>query len=322
MHTPANPPMNYLQAFGDKAEAISVLTWALLWLSIVVIAIVTLLTVVGVLTRRTALDARDAGREPILRRSGGLSWITIGVSISTVALLGAMVWNAYTMAAISKPPRDPAIAIEVIGHQWWWQFRYKSGDPARIFDTANEAHIPTGEPVRLEVRTNDVIHSFWIPALGGKIDLIPGQTNVSWFEVGKPGVYRGQCAEYCGRQHAHMALTVVADTPDAFRAWREAQERPAQKPQGPLASEATLFTGRCGACHTVRGTLAGGKLGPDLTHVMSRSGIAANTLSNNPAGLTGWIADPQSAKPGNMMPRLELDASELTRIRNFVQSLK
>ncbi|WP_442755684.1 cytochrome c oxidase subunit II [Methylocystis sp. JAN1] len=322
MQTPASPPMNYLQAFGDKAEAISVLTWALLWLSIVVVAIVTLLTIAGVWTRRTSLDANEAAREPIIRRGGGLSWITIGVALSTIALFGAMIWNAYTMAAINRPPREPTLAIEVVGYQWWWRFRYKSDDPSKIFETANEAHIPTGEPVRLEVRAEDVIHSFWIPALGGKTDLIPGQTNVSWLVAGKPGVYRGQCAEYCGRQHAHMALTVVAESPDAFRAWREAQQRPAQKPQGPLAADAVLFTGRCGACHTVRGTLAGGRLGPDLTHVMSRGDIAANTLPNSPAGLTGWIADPQSAKPGNMMPRLELEASELTRIRNFVQSLK
>lgn len=322
MQTPASPPMNYLQAFGEKAETISVLTWALLWLSIAVVAIIALLTVVGVWSRRTAFEAGETAREPVMRQGGGLSWITIGVTLSTIALFGAMIWNAYTMAAISKPPRDPGLTIEVIGRQWWWQFRYKSGDPAKIFDTANEAHIPTGEPIRLEVRTEDVIHSFWIPALGDKLDLIPGQTNISWFEADKAGVYRGQCAEYCGRQHAHMALTVVAEAPEAFRAWREAQQRPAQKPQGGLTAGATLFTSRCGACHTVRGTLAGGKLGPDLTHLMSRSGIAAETLPNNAAGLTGWIADPQSMKPGNKMPRLDLEASELTRIRDFVQSLK
>ncbi len=322
MPTPAAPPMNYLQAFGDKAEAISLLTWALLALSIAVIAIITLLTAAGVFMRRTPLTAHETGREPIVRPGGGLSWITVGVAFSTLALFGAMAWNAYTMAAINKPPRAPAFTIEVIGHQWWWQFRYRSDDPAEIFDTANEAHIPTGAPVRLEVHTQDVIHSFWIPALGEKIDLIPNQTNVTWFEAHTPGVYRGQCAEYCGRQHAHMAIAVVAETPDAFHAWRAAQLRAAEKQQGDLAAGEAMFQARCGACHTVRGTLAGGKLGPDLTHVASRAGIASNTLQNTTATLTGWIADPQRIKPGNKMPTLELQAPELAMIRRYVESLK
>ncbi len=322
MPTPAVPPMNYLQAFGDKAEIISLLTWALLALSIAVVAIIALLTAAGVFMRRTPLTAQDTGREPVVRRGGGLSWITVGVAVSTLALFGAMAWNAYTMAAINKPPREPALTIELIGHQWWWQFRYKNDDPAQVFDTANEAHIPTGAPVRLEVHTQDVIHSFWIPALGDKIDLIPNQTNVTWFEADKPGVYRGQCAEYCGRQHAHMAIAVVAETPDAFQGWRAAQLRPAEKQQGDLAAGQKMFQARCGACHTVRGTLAGGMLGPDLTHVASRAGIAANTLQNTTATLTGWIADPQRIKPGNKMPTLELQAPELTLIRRYVESLK
>jgi cytochrome c oxidase subunit II len=145
---------------------------------------------------------------------------------------------------------------------------------------------------------------------------------VSWFEASVPGVYRGQCAEYCGRQHAHMALTVVAQTPDDFHAWREAQLRPAQKARGDLVTGETLFTTRCGACHTVRGTFAGGKLGPDLTHIMSRGAIAANTLQNTTATLTGWIADPQRIKPGNKMPTLDLSGSELTTIRTYLQGLK
>lgn len=322
MPTPAFPPMSYLQAFGQKAEAISLLTWALLVLSIAVVAIIALLTAIGVTLRRTTLAAEETRREPISRESGGLSWITVGVALSTLALFGSMAWNAYTMAAINKPSRDPALTIEVIGHQWWWQFRYKSDDPALVFDTANEAHIPTGAPVRLEVHTGDVIHSFWIPGLGDKIDLIPNQTNVSWFEAEKPGVYRGQCAEYCGRQHAHMALTVVAQAADDFRAWRDAQLRPARKAPDDLATGEALFETRCGACHTVRGTLAGGKLGPDLTHLMSRSAIAANTLQNTTATLTGWIADPQRIKPGAGMPALELPAPELTGIRSYLESLK
>lgn len=322
MPTPASPPMNYLQAFGDKAEAIALLTWAMLVLSIAVVAIIALLTAAGVVLRRSRLAVEDTGRAPIQRPSGGLSWITVGVAISTPALVGSMAWNAYTMAAINRPPRAPALTIEVIGHQWWWQFRYLSDDPTQIFDTANEAHIPTGAPVRILVRSEDVIHSFWIPALGDKLDLIPGQTNASWFEANRPGVYRGQCAEYCGRQHAHMALTVVAQTPEAFHGWRAAQLRPAQRATGDLENGEALFGARCGACHTVRGTLAGGVFGPDLTHLMSRGAIAADTLQNTTATLTGWIADPQRIKPGAKMPTLELPGTELTKIRSYLQSLK
>lgn len=317
-----SPPMNYLQAFSGKAETIATLTWALLILSIVVVVIIAALTFVGVFRRRSSRLAVETGREPIAREEGGLSWITIGVAISTIALFGGMAWNAYTMAAINRSPRDPALTIVVIGHQWWWQFRYKSANPSQIFDTANEVHIPVGQPVRFEVETVDVIHSFWIPALGDKIDLIPGQTNETWLEASQPGVYRGQCSEYCGRQHAHMAVTVVADTPEDFEAWRVAQLRPAKPQAGALASAQTLFVARCGACHTVRGASAGGRLGPDLTHLMSRRSIAADTLPNTLAYLSGWIADPQAIKPGAKMPVLELSAPELSTIRQYLETLE
>lgn len=317
--TPPTPPMNFLQAFGDKASVIASLTWAMLILSIVVVVVVTALTLVGVLKRRTTVGAADARFEPILRPSGGLSWITIGVSISTLALLGGMVWNAYTMAAIDKPPRDPALTIRVIAHQWWWEYRYRTEAPSESFQTANEAHIPLGEPVRIEVESTDVIHSFWAPALGDKIDVIPGQTNRTWFEANTPGVYRGQCSEYCGKQHAHMGIVIVAESPEQFRSWRDAQLQPAASMNS--AGEA-LFVARCGACHTVRGTRAWGMLGPDLTHLMSRAGIAANTLPNTPANLSGWIADPQRIKPGAKMPMLALSAPELSVIRDYLETLK
>lgn len=317
-----SPPMNYLQAFSDKAQTIAYLTWALLILSIVVVVIITALTLLGVWRRRATLDALETSRGPILRPAGGMSWITIGVAISTLALLGGMAWNAYTMAAINKPTREPALTIKVIAHQWWWEFRYSSGGPSQYFQTANEAHIPVGEPVRIEVETSDVIHSFWAPALGEKIDAIPGQTNRTWLEAAKPGVYRGQCSEYCGRQHAHMGLVIVADTAKDFDAWREKQLRPAEKPASELAGADRLFTARCGGCHALRGTTAAGMLGPDLTHLMSRSGLAANTLSNTPANLTGWIADPQGIKPGAKMPTLDLSARELTILHHYLQSQK
>jgi len=318
----ANAPMNYLRSFGPRADEIAALTWALLIVSILVVVIVSVLVLVGVLRRRALQPDNQVRLEPIGHGSStGVLWIYIGVGLSTLALLGMMVWTGYTMAAINKPARDPKLTIEIIGHQWWWQVRYLSEDSSRIFETANEIHIPVGEPVAFKVRTDDVIHSFWVPPLGDKLDLIPNQINFTWLEASQPGTYRGQCAEFCGKQHAHMALAVVADKPDEFQRWWGDQLKPASiEPQ--IAVGEALFTARCGACHSVRGTRAGGRLGPDLTHVMGRGTIAAVTLPNKIAYLSGWIADPQRIKPGNLMPTLDISGPELAQIRDFLVSLK
>jgi len=318
----ANAPMNYLRSFGPRADEIAALTWALLIVSILVVVIVSVLVLVGVLRRRALQPDNQVRLEPIGHGSStGVLWIYIGVGLSTLALLGMMVWTGYTMAAINKPARDPKLTIEIIGHQWWWQVRYLSEDSSRIFETANEIHIPVGEPVAFKVRTDDVIHSFWVPPLGDKLDLIPNQINFTWLEASQPGTYRGQCAEFCGKQHAHMALAVVADKPDEFQRWWGDQLKPAPiEPQ--IAVGEALFTARCGACHSVRGTRAGGRLGPDLTHVMGRGTIAAVTLPNKIAYLSGWIADPQRIKPGNLMPTLDISGPELAQIRDFLVRLK
>jgi cytochrome c oxidase subunit 2 len=317
----AAAPMNYLQSYGPRADQIATLTWALLILSILVIVIIGGLVIAGVMRRR-APEHSEVRLEPVTHGSGtGVSWIHIGGGLSILALFGAMVWTGYTMAAVQRPPSDPKLTIEVIGHQWWWQLRYGSSDHSRVFDTANEIHIPVGEPVQFRVHTGDVIHSFWVPPLGDKLDLIPNQTNTTWLQASQPGTYRGQCAEFCGRQHAHMGLLVIADPPEQFQRWWDDQLKPASAdPQ--TATGETLFTVRCGACHTVRGTRAGGRLGPDLTHLMSRQTIAAATLPNKLAYLSGWIADPQRIKPGNLMPRLDISGPELEQIRGFLALLK
>ncbi len=228
-----------------------------------------------------------------------------------------------TLAQIGRPPQEPAFTVEVIGHQWWWEIRYLSDQPARNFTTANEIHIPVGETVAVKLISRDVIHSFWVPALGGKTDLIPGQTNVTWMEADKPGVYRGQCAEYCGLQHAHMALTVVAQEPEAFEAWRAGQLEPASEANTErVQAGLTAFIQKCGICHTVRGTRAQGIVGPDLSHLMERRTLAAGTLPNTPGNLAGWIADPQHVKPGNFMPQPQLSAAELLRILAFLKTLE
>jgi cytochrome c oxidase subunit 2 len=189
--------------------------------------------------------------------------------------------------------------------------------------TANEIHIPVGRPVRFEVVAGDVIHSFWIPELAGKTDLIPGQRNVMWLEADHPGVYRGQCAEYCGMQHSKMAMSVVADPPAAFGAWLARQRLPAASPSDPdmVAGEAVFTTSACALCHTIRGTPARGRVGPDLTHLASRRMIAAGTLPNTRGYLAGWIANPQALKPGNVMPAVPLRPTELQVLITYLQSL-
>lgn len=205
---------------------------------------------------------------------------------------------------------EPAIRIEVVGEQWWWRVRYPG------FETANEIRIPAGQPVELVLSSADVIHSFWIPSLAGKVDMIPGRTNRLRLGAQREGMFRGQCAEYCGGPHAHMALYVIAETPERFAAWLEAQRRPA-------ASGNSLFNARCAVCHTVRGTPAAGTRGPDLTHVGTRASIGAGLLPNNAGTLAGWIASSQHLKPGNLMPSFEdLSATELRALAGYLEGLK
>ena len=315
----AASPMGLLHADGLMAKRILPLTQALLIVSAVVVVIITALVLIAVFRRGRGGAVADT---PLLE-SPGRGWIPIGVGLSTIVLFGLVIWTSITMAEIANPPGKPALSINVRGHQWWWEFVYQSDDPSQIFVTANEIHIPVGKPVRFTLNGEDVIHTFWVPSLGGKIQLIPGQTNVTWLQADRPGVYRGQCSQYCGEQHAHMIFSVFADPPDAFEAWRKNQLRAAPQP---ATDEARLgeqrFIGRCGACHTVRGASANGRVGPDLTHLMSRATIAGGELPNNPGYLSGWIANPQNLKPGSLMPNPELSGPDLASIRSFLVTLK
>jgi cytochrome c oxidase subunit 2 len=315
-------PLNYLTSLGAKADATRPLTWGVMLVSVTVVVLVALL-LIGAIRHRPGIPAAAPGqRLDVGPDSGGLNWLWIGVGLSSVVLLLSVVWTVVVLAEIARPARKPAVVIEVTGKQWWWQVRYLSDDPAQIFATANEIHIPTGEPVLFKLVGGDVIHSFWIPALAGKTDAIPGQTNETWLEAREPGVYRGQCTEYCGIEHAHMSLVVIAQSPPDFAAWEAHQLQSPAMPNGQALAGMNDFNMRCAGCHAVRGTNAAGALGPDLSHLMQRTTLGAGTLPNDPQHLAQWISDPQGVKPGNLMQKPELSGAELAAIDTYLGTLQ
>lgn len=224
------------------------------------------------------------------------------------------------------PPSPGAVRVHVIGKQWWWEVRYETvrGDTKTVV-LANELRIPVNEPVELLLTSSDVIHSFWVPSLAGKVDMIPGRTNRLIVRTSEPGLYRGQCAEYCGGQHALMALYMRAEPRAEFEAWLERQAQPVSLPDDAFlrAGYDAFFKGECPDCHTVRGTPAKGTSGPDLTHVGSRHALAAGTLRNHVGTMAGWIAGAQDIKPGNPMPDSEIHTGqELRALSAWLGSLQ
>ena len=314
-------PMTYLRTQGPAADPIAALGWGLTVVSLLVILIVAGLVLIASARARTPQGRLSA--IGIARPPGGLRWIVVGTGVSTLVLFGIVVWTLLTLAAVAGAPQTPAFTIEIHAHQWWWEARYLDGASDRTFVTANELHVPVGAAVQLRLIGDDVIHSFWIPALAGKTDVIPGQTNLAWIQANATGVYRGQCTEYCGVQHAHMAEAVYADSPADFERWWANQLNEAATPTAPAAHDGeAVFLNHCAACHTVRGAAAGGILGPDLTHLMSRQTLGAGTLPNDAASLEHWVADAQSVKPGCRMPTLDLPRAQLEAVTAYLQTLR
>jgi cytochrome c oxidase subunit 2 len=317
----AEAPMAFLRTYGPAGYPVTALGWGLGIISVMVVVIIGILLLAAIFRGR-----RNMSRAPealaVNRDAGGMSWIYIGVGISSAVLLGCIVWTLVTITAIASPTGTSALTIHVIAHQWWWEVHYVTPH-GPSFTTANEIHIMVGQPVRIELTSADVIHSFWVPQLAGKMDVIPGQTNITWLQADKPGTYRGQCAVFCGAQHAHMALQVIVDKPKQFQAWWNRQGKPAPMPESADARRGQkVFGARCAACHTVRGTSAGGIVGPDLTHLMSRHMLAAGMLPNNRGNLAAWISDPQGIKYGSRMPNLMLSPSELSAVVAYLDTLK
>lgn len=271
-----------------------------------------------------ALGGEAARRTLRSRRfilAGGVAFPVVVLSVLLLHTLGLA-----RALSLPLPGGTPPLTIQVTGHQFWWEIRYPGTLPDGGVVTANEIHIPTGRDILLEVTASDVIHSLWIPALHGKIDLIPGHVNRRLLRADRPGVMRGQCTEYCGAQHALMAFYVVAHRPEEFEAWLGRQRLPAEAPRDEflaMGREAFGAAG-CGGCHTVRGTPWQGRLGPDLTHVGSRLSLAAGVLDNHRGTLAGWIAGAQDLKPGNRMPSFAaaLDGAELRAVAAWLESLK
>jgi cytochrome c oxidase subunit II len=306
---------------SEPASQLANLGWLLTIVGMIVIAIIAVLLLIPALR---GWRAGRAGEIQPVHSGDGERWIVIGgIAIPLAILIGVFAVTAATLSRTSHAPTRARFMIEITGRQWWWEVRYPSPDPQQTFTTANEIHIPVGEPIALRLQSTDVIHSFWVPQLQGKIDVIPGQTNTFWLRADSAGVYRGQCAEYCGIQHAHMAMQVVAQPRAQFESWAAQQRRPAASPSDSLASAGrdAFEHQACALCHAIQGTGAHGQMGPDLTHVASRLMLAAGTIPNTPGHLAGWIMNSQTIKPGNDMPQMNLDRASLHAITAYLATL-
>ncbi|HBT32207.1 MAG TPA: cytochrome c oxidase subunit II [Pusillimonas sp.] len=247
-----------------------------------------------------------------------------GIAFPLVVLSVLLFYTLRAASFMIEVEGRPAVRIEVNGEMWWWRVRYLDSAGQVLFETANDIRIPSGEPVTFLLKSDNVIHSFWIPNLAGKLDMVPGRVNRLRLRAREPGVYQGQCAEYCGAQHAKMRFDVQVLAPDAYQDWLALQLEPAREPVDPLLQTGMRhFMQACAQCHAIRGTAAKGTLGPDLTHVGSRHTLAAGVLPNNVGSLAGWIAGSQHIKPGNQMPSFtNLSGPDLRAIAHYMESLK
>jgi cytochrome c oxidase subunit II len=285
------------------------------WISAVVFVVVVGMLAAG-LWRRRSND--EDPRRPV---KWGEPFILIaGVVIPAVVLVAVFLISLRDMSELSAPDEDAELTIDVVGHDWWWEATYEPSGAV----TANEIHIPAGRPVRVRLTTDDVIHSFWVPQLQVKVDMIPGKTNDMWLEADEPGRYRGQCAEFCGLQHANMIFYVVAQTPDDFESWLNDQALPAAQPDVSSAAqgEDVFMNSTCVGCHAIRGTEATANVGPDLTHIGGRRTIAAGVIENTRANMATWILDPQEVKPGAVMPPTDLSSDELNDLLDYLGQLE
>lgn len=307
---------------GVQAASVSGLFNAYFDVSLVVVALV--LAALGFALNRPAVPANEK-TEPFLPATQGkrraVLWATV---VTVLTLIGLLIGSVATGHAMASLAGDKPLVVEVIGRKWWWEFRYPSAGPATRFSTAYELHLPVGRPVELKLMASDVIHSFWLPSIAGKLDAIPGKDRVLHLRVDRPGVYEGQCAEFCGLQHANMRFLVVAESPAEFAAWRAHQLGTPAPPSDALAQRGleVFLSSRCDSCHAISGTTAFGSVGPNLTHLGSRRKLAMGTLPNDDAHLRDWIADPAHSKPGVPMPGTPLSDTESKALAAYLRGLQ
>lgn len=321
-------PSNIFSPGGPAARQIAAFGWLTLILFSVITLVMWLLILWvsarrrGTLTEHLPWNARD---------TLAMRWIFVGgLAVPAIVLTVLFALSLRTMAAFPldgghdehdehRPP-----AIRVTGHQWWWEVQYLRSPEDQQVTTANEIHIPVGQPIDIELVSRDVIHSFWVPQLHGKVDLVPGMINRIRIQADRAGFYGGQCAEYCGTQHAHMGLLIAAEPAAQFERWLTEQRKPATPPveQEAGLGEQLFMDHQCSLCHTVRGTDAHGQVGPDLTHIGSRHRLAANAFPNDTAHLAAWVTHAQSLKPGSQMPSLTaFDGEQLRALVRYLQEL-
>ena len=309
-----------LSPAGPDAALLGRFSWLLFGSGAALFLLVAVLVLASVVRRRR----RSWSRRLVV---GG------GLLLPLPLLLALMLWSGWQASLLAWPFSGTRIQVTVTAHMWWWEVRYRDTVSGREAMLANELRLPVGERVYLALASADVLHAFWVPALAGKVDMVPGRVHGLALRAGAEGRYRGQCAEYCGTQHAAMALDVLAVTPEQFDAWLAHQAAPAasapraatmQAGVGKIAHRGreVFLAARCNACHTVRGIADGGKSGPDLTHLASRRHLAGGALPMNRAGLLGWIVNPQSAKPGARMPPSSLSPDDLQALASWLETLE
>lgn len=315
-----------LQPKGPKALAIAELGALFFWISLVVLALV-----VGSALWAFVRGARHAGKadqppilpseqtERQLARAVGASTVVAVVLLAILLISSIATGRNLSAFAPAKP-----LHIRITGHQWWWKIEYPGATPDQQVVTANELHVPVGQPVELELISADVIHSLWLPNLDGKHDLIPNHVLKTRLQADTPGAYFGRCAEFCGYQHAHMDLILIAQTPTEFAAWLAGQRLPAIEPTTPETERgrAIVEQSPCALCHTISGTRALGSTGPDLSHFASRRSLGAGAAVRNRATLANWLRNPQELKPGNQMPAVELSSADLAAVVDYLESLR
>ncbi|PYT01625.1 MAG: cytochrome c oxidase subunit II [Acidobacteria bacterium] len=315
-----------VDAAGIQAERLQNLWWLFFGVcTAVYIIVMTVLVIAFFRNRRAGADTLpEIGHEPPGENRAAYT-VKGAVAVTVVILFVLMFVSFRTGSAINTLSQsEDQLSIKVTGNQWWWNVEYKDADPSKNVTTANELHLPLGRTVKVELQSNDVIHSIWLPNMHGKKDLIPNYPTVFYFRPDKIGTYWGQCAEFCGYEHAKMRFIVIVETPEEFDAWLKAGQQPSVTPTDPTQQhgQQIFLTSVCTQCHTVQGTNASGRVGPNLTHVASRQYIAAGSLQNTREHLRSWITDPQAIKPGNRMPMNTYSEEDLDALVSYIESLK